>query len=76
MQKNLNKTATENNLNRIFGTDFKVRDFENGLKVNVPSIDVTQMGELNEMYQNNEAVSNVSAKRSGTGITVIVIINE
>lgn len=69
----INFEAVKNNLNRIFGTDFKVKKFEGGLKVNVDTIDVTQMGELNDMYKSG-TVSNIYAKRSGTGITVITEI--
>lgn len=74
--QNLNRTAVENNLNRILGTDFKVRNIEDGLKVNVPLLDVTQMSELGSLYEDNSFISNITAKRSGVGITIIVTVNE
>jgi len=74
MQTNLNEEAVKNNLNRIFGTDFKVKKFDGGLKVNVNTIDVTQMKELYDMYENQTA-RNVYVKRSGTGITVIIEVS-
>lgn len=59
-------------LNTIFGTDFKVRTFEGGYKVTVPSIDLTQMFDLTDLYKSVGEVRNITAKRSDTGITVIV----
>jgi len=58
-------------LKRILGSDFKIRESDGLLKVNVPSLDITQMGELWGLYDSG-SVRNVTAKRSGAGITLIV----
>jgi hypothetical protein len=58
-------------LKRILGSDFKIRESDGLLKVNVPSLDITQMGELWGLYDSG-LVRNVTAKRSGAGITLIV----
>ena len=59
----------KNQLTEIFGTDFK--PFKKGecLKINVKSLDVTQMKQLTSLSDHGNY--NVKLKRSGTGITAI-----
>jgi len=71
--QNTKTRALKITLKRILGTDFIARDFEGGVKVSVPNLDVNQMGELWQLYHERE-IRDINAKRSGTGITIIVEI--
>lgn len=58
-------------LNKIFGTDFKVRTIQDGFKISIPSIDVTQLCSLSNIASQNN-VDDMLLKRSGKNITVII----
>lgn len=58
-------------LGKIFGSNYKVKEQGNVVKVNVQSIDDMQLLELSKVAK-NKLVEKINLKRSGTGITILV----